>query len=230
MSKPDHRIDNELKKEFQLERMILFSDAVFAIVITLMAIEIRLPSEGPLSSETLQRQLMGLIPVFIAYTATFVFIGLTWYEHLKIFSLLRSYDKGLVFRNLLMLFFIGIFPFSVTLISHPGKTISLPVGIYFSVILLCKSSQLNLQHYILFKRPALRNNSDTSEAILRYKRSILTVSLFVVFYILVSLSSYFIDDPAMKSNAWWWFLPFPFIIKFLRKRLDKRYKKPANTE
>src|SRR5436190_3557838 len=111
MDKEKEYLKDEIRKEFQLERMILFSDAVFAIVMTLMAIEIRLPENGPLNVETLPNQLMHLLPVIIAYAATFFFIGSTWYEHLRVFSFLKDYDKGLVVRNLIMLFFIGLFSF-----------------------------------------------------------------------------------------------------------------------
>src|SRR6186713_1380214 len=94
-------IKEEIRKEFQLERMILFSDAVFAIVITLMAIEIKLPeTEGehhPFRFEEMRRH---LTPVLLSYAVSFFFIGMVWYQHLKIFSLLKTYDKGLVIRNL----------------------------------------------------------------------------------------------------------------------------------
>src|SRR6186713_1122876 len=102
----NQEIRDEIRKEFQLDRMVLFSDAVFAIVITLMAIEIRLPHlEGELTHEILVSQIMHLIPVILAYAGSFLFIGNSWYHHLQTFSLLKDYDRGLVMRNLLMLFF-----------------------------------------------------------------------------------------------------------------------------
>ena len=59
MNKEGKEIKEEIRKEFQLDRMILFSDAVFAIVITLMAIEIRLPHiEGEITNDTLITQIL----------------------------------------------------------------------------------------------------------------------------------------------------------------------------
>src|ERR1700712_5704410 len=87
---------DEIKKEFQLERMVLFSDAVFAIVITLMAIEIKIPETELLTEETLPHLLRHLLPTLLAYAVSFGFIGSIWYQHLKMFSLLKDYDKGLV--------------------------------------------------------------------------------------------------------------------------------------
>ena len=108
---------DEIKTEFQLERMILFSDAVFAIVITLMAIEIKFPEDVKLNQHNLLHELQHLVPVLLAYLVSFVFIGSIWYQHLKIFSLLKDYDKGLVVHNLMLLFFIGLFPFTASLIT-----------------------------------------------------------------------------------------------------------------
>ncbi|MEO5572513.1 MAG: TMEM175 family protein [Bacteroidia bacterium] len=96
MDKEKKYIKEEIRKEFQLERMILFSDTVFATVMTLMAIEIRFPENSSITAETLPKELIHLMPVLVAYTAAFFFIGSTWYEHLRIFSLLKDYDKGLV--------------------------------------------------------------------------------------------------------------------------------------
>ncbi len=148
----NQEIKDEIRKEFQLDRMILFSDAVFAIVITLMAIEMRLPKNSP---DTFSVQMLHLLPIMFAYAASFAFIGQIWYQHLKVFGLLKDYDKGLVIRNLLMLFWIGFFPFSVTLIAEQANRFW-AIIIYFIVIFLCKGSQLMLQHYILVKRPQLR--------------------------------------------------------------------------
>src|SRR3954468_5259568 len=99
MDKGKKYIKEEIKKEFQLERMILFSDAVFAIVITLMAIEIRMPeTEGKLLAEQLPETLAHVAPTVLAYLVSFSFIGLIWYRHLQIFAVLKDYDKGLVIR------------------------------------------------------------------------------------------------------------------------------------
>src|SRR5690349_16730106 len=114
----EHQIQEEVRKEFQVERMILFSDAVFAIVITLMAIEIRLPNGGEGLHGGLREALRRLAPVLLAYMVSFFFIGTIWYRHLRLFSLVRDYDLGLVVRNLILLFLVGLFPFSATLVTH----------------------------------------------------------------------------------------------------------------
>ena len=84
-------IKKEVKKEFELERLKLFSDAVFAIVITMVAIEIKLPHfEEEVTEKLLKNTLLHLVPVIISYIVSFIFIGVYWYSHFKLFSVLKT--------------------------------------------------------------------------------------------------------------------------------------------
>lgn len=220
MNQEKEYVKEEIRKEFQLERMIVFSDAVFAIVITLMAIEIHVPGlQRFTSDEQLGKELLKLLPAFIAYTASFIFIGVIWYEHLQVFSLLKDYDKGLVIRNLVMLFFIGLFPFSASLIARPGSGIFLNIIIYFSIILLCKGAQLTLQHYILVKRAHLRINTDIHDELIRFKKNRLAVIMFAVVFFLISITSFLIIDNYEKPLAWLWVLVIPVVRRVVHKRI-----------
>jgi len=220
-NKEEKGIREEIRKEFQLDRMILFSDAVFAIVITLMAIEIRIPPiDGPVTREIVTHHLLHLVPTVIAYAASFSFIGQIWYQHLQVFGLLKDYDKGLVIRNLLLLFLVGLFPFSITVITQlNSSSFFLPALIYFTILFLCKVAQLSLQYYILVKKPNLRVHSGVHEELIRFKKSRLAVAMLLVLSILTSMSLYLIPDPQLKYMAWWWFFPFPFVLKYFQKRI-----------
>jgi uncharacterized membrane protein len=211
---------DEIRKEFQLERMVLFSDAVFAIVITLMAIEIHVPEIEKNSSEVvIMHEVFKLLPFVIAYTISFIFIGQTWYQHLQLFSLLKDYDKGLVFRNLSMLFFIGLFPFSVAFMMKIGNTLPITWIVYFSVIMLSKTAQLNLQHYILYKRPHLRINASIHEEVIKFRRSrIMVLSIFIVF-ILILITNLCVSDPDSKPMVWYWALLIPVILRIVRRKI-----------
>ena len=213
-------LKEEIRREFQLERMVLFSDAVFAIVITLMAIEIHIPESIRFTnSEELVHELVMLLPNIIAYAASFFYIGLTWYQHLQVFSLLKDYDRGLVIRNLVMLFFVGFFPFGASIIARPNNGMFLIILIYFLIIILSKGAQLVLHHYILVKRPDLRINTDTSDQMRSFKRSRLAVIMLIFMFALVTATTALIEDPEMKPIAWWWFFPFPFLLKYLQKKI-----------
>jgi uncharacterized membrane protein len=213
-------LKDEIRREFQLERMVLFSDAVFAIVITLMAIEIHIPESVRFrSSEELSHELILLLPNIIAYAASFFYIGYTWYQHLQVFSLLKDYDKGLVIRNLVMLFFVGFFPFGASIIARPNNGMFMIIFIYFLIIILSKGAQLVLHHYILIKRPGLRINSDISEQMINYKKSRFVMIMLVIMFALVTTTTALIDDPELKPIAWWWFFPFPLLLRYFQKKI-----------
>ncbi len=222
----DSELEIEIRNEFQLERMILFSDAVFAIVITLMAIEIHLPDTTNLhDSEGIKNALIHLLPTILAYVVSFIFIGVIWFQHLKIFYVLKYYDKGLVIRNLLLLFFIGLFPFAATVVTKGLRSGPTPFIIYFAVIICCFISQAILQHYILIKRPALRHHQNIDKLLEEYtKKKTILITLCIAF-ILVIITSNFIVEEDRKFMATYWIYMVPIVIliqKKLKKRSDKK--------
>jgi uncharacterized membrane protein len=121
MSNPLH---NELRKEFQLERLILFSDAVFAIAITLLVIEIKIPDKqllrdhGGISDAAILHSLSELVPKFIGFLVSFMLIGLYWSIHHRMFGFVTNYDNRLKFLNLLFLLFVALMPFSTGFYSE----------------------------------------------------------------------------------------------------------------
>ncbi|WP_162128120.1 TMEM175 family protein [Flavobacterium phycosphaerae] len=208
---------DEIKKEFQLERMILFSDAVFAIVITLMAIEIKIPETEELTTETLAKALLHLIPTLLAYIVSFIFIGAIWYQHLKMFSLLKDYDKGLVIRNMLLLFFIGLFPFSATLITR-AKGQMIPFFMYLFMILFCVIAQFVLYHYIVIKRPSIRLNTDISEHKAELQKRKIAVIGFSASAVLIMITYLLIPQPELKNLSMLWMMVFPIVFKVMTKK------------
>lgn len=108
-----NQLHNELKKEFQLERMILFSDAVFAIAITLLVIEIKVPEiHEEVSDKALFHSLGHLVPKFLGFIISFLLIGLYWTIHHRMFGYVTDYNSRLLWLNLFFLFFIVLMPFS----------------------------------------------------------------------------------------------------------------------
>jgi len=105
-----------------LERLVFFSDAVFAIVITLLAIEIRLPSvEGSLSDTELARALWDIWPKYLGYVISFLVVGSFWMSHHRKFRYIQRYDSRLIAINLLLLMAIGFIPFPTSVLSEYGN-------------------------------------------------------------------------------------------------------------
>ncbi|MEO6758412.1 MAG: TMEM175 family protein, partial [Saprospiraceae bacterium] len=144
---------HELKKEFQLERMILFSDAVFAIAITLLVIEIKVPElHEELSDHLLGHELLHLVPKFSGFLISFFIIGLYWTIHHQMFGFVVNYDRKLLWINLFFLMSIVLMPFSSGLYgeySVPGAIyMLLPYGIYVANILFSGIMTYALWNYL----------------------------------------------------------------------------------
>lgn len=117
-----------------LERLVFFSDAVFAIAITLLALEIRLPaSEGDLTNAELWQSLGAIWPKFFAYILSFLVIGVFWMGHHRRYRFIRSYDRRLLFLNLLLLMVVAFIPFPTSLLSEYGNQAA---TIFYAVIMV----------------------------------------------------------------------------------------------
>lgn len=104
------------------ERLVFFSDAVFAIAITLLAIEIRLPE---VDISALPEALPALIPQIIAFVISFLWIGMFWVIHHRIFRLIKGFDNTLLWLNISLLLLIAFMPFPSSILGrYPGSRIS----------------------------------------------------------------------------------------------------------
>lgn len=100
------------------ERIVFFSDAVFAIVITLLVLEIKVPHLSEVSENALREELIHLLPKFFGFIASFFITGLMWFEHHRIFRYIEKFNAGLIWRNLVFLLFISFIPFPTALFSE----------------------------------------------------------------------------------------------------------------
>jgi uncharacterized membrane protein len=112
---------NDHKKNFQLERIALFSDAVFAIAITLLVIEIKVPELDETTNGNLSFALGHLVPHLFSFLLSFMVIGIYWLSHHRMFNYIINYDRKLLWLNLLFLFFIALMPFSSNVYGVYGQ-------------------------------------------------------------------------------------------------------------
>ena len=109
---------NQQESGLSFERVVFFSDAVFAIVITLLVLEIKPPHLEELNDSALSYALLGLLPRIIGFVISFLITGLMWIEHHRIFRYIKDYDAGLLWRNLLLLLCVSFVPFPTALFSE----------------------------------------------------------------------------------------------------------------
>ena len=123
-------------------RLEAFSDAVLAIIITIMVLEIKVPHGGELA------ELRPLIPVFLSYALSFLYLGIYWNNHHHMLYVAHAANGAILWANLHLLFWLSLVPFVTGWIgeSHlaPG-----PTAVYGVILLLAGIAYLLLQHAIL---------------------------------------------------------------------------------
>lgn len=122
MSKPirGQRKETSMHKDegtaLGLERIVFFSDAVIAIAITLLVLDIRVP-EG---AADLGPKLLALLPKYLGWAVSFWVIALYWVAHHRCYRYIQRYDRRLMYLNFLFLMFIAFMPFPTTLLFSNG--------------------------------------------------------------------------------------------------------------
>jgi uncharacterized membrane protein len=112
-------------------RVLALSDGVFAIVITLLVLEIHVPDLG--NGESLRAALREVRPSFVAFLISFVIVAIAWAGHRDLFSLIRRTDRVLVWLNILYLLPLSILPFGASLLATYDRE---PVALRMYGILL----------------------------------------------------------------------------------------------
>lgn len=219
----NQQLQHDLKKEFQLERMILFSDAVFAIAITLLAIEIKVPAiDRHIATDAmLLHSLDELIPKFIGFFISFYIIGLYWTIHHRMFGYVVNYDKKLLWMNLVFLMAIVLMPFSTAFYSeyvvHFLKT---PIVIYVLNIVLLGSMNFVIWRYI--NKPGLHLTEGVTEDDRKYFS--FRAALVPIVFVAVALIYLFVDP----KYAVWIPIFIPVSMRIFRK-LYFRKSKPVKS-
>jgi uncharacterized membrane protein len=86
-------------------RLEAFSDGVFAIIITIMVLELKVPHSPNLDA------LRPLLPIFLTYALSFVYVGIYWNNHHHLLQACRRINGGIMWANLHLLFWLSLFPF-----------------------------------------------------------------------------------------------------------------------
>ena len=94
-------------------RLVAFSDAVFAITVTLLVLDIRPPS----NDQNLLHGLVALWPSYLAYALTFLFIGQVWANHHVMFDQIRAADRVILLLNTVLLMVVAFLPFATSVLA-----------------------------------------------------------------------------------------------------------------
>ena len=215
-------LHNELRKEFQLDRLILFSDAVFAIAITLLVIEIKIPEiHDHVSDKALLHELGHLIPKFLGFIISFMLIGVYWTVHHRMFGYVTDFNRKLLLLNLFFLFFVALMPFSTGFYSeYAGPELmreQLKVPMTFYVLNFCA---VGFTNYFMWRHIGNPKNKLAEPPIdpivlkLAKLRSITVPSVFMAMLVVAYLTD--------VRYAVWVPMLIPIILRIMRKRINKK--------
>lgn len=161
-------------------RLEAFSDGVLAIVITIMVLELKVPHGVDLAA------LRPLIPVFLSYVLSFIFIGIYWNNHHHLLQAIRHVNGYILWANMHLLFWLSLIPF-VTAWMGENHFAALPVSLYGTVLLLAAIA------YLILVRVLISHHGQDST---------LAIALGKDFKGKVSIVFYAVAIPVAFVNSW----------------------------
>ncbi len=188
------------------DRMQFFSDAVFAIALTLLVLDIRLPET---EAADLLPALFALGPQYFAFALSFVIIALNWISHHAKYRVIVRYDGTLLRLNFVLLFLIAVVPFPTSVLSEFGAETP-AVVLYAATVASLSVTQLVIWAYAV--RAGLTKDVDAS--LFRY----------IVFAILPAPVVFLLSIPiafvAPDVALWSWFaiIPMTWLFGWLSRR------------
>jgi uncharacterized membrane protein len=150
-------------------RLSGYTDAVFAVIITIMVLELRPPASPTFAA------LLALWPTVVSYVVSYVFIAIIWINHHYLMGYVKAPTLRLIWLNFGHLFFVSLLPFTTAWIARTELS-SVPVIVYAALFVVTDGA------YNLFEREILRGSTEFSSDEYRHvrRRSLIALGLFAV--------------------------------------------------
>ena len=123
-------------------RLEAFSDGVIAILITIMVLEMKVPHGATLET------LLPVLPVFLSYILSFIYVGIYWNNHHHMLHACRKVTGGILWANLHLLFWLSLIPFATGWVGE-NHFASAPTALYGVVLLMAAIAYFILQQMII---------------------------------------------------------------------------------
>jgi uncharacterized membrane protein len=193
-----------------LERVVFFSDAVFAIAITLLAIDVRLPELATgQTNDTLLDALGHVRPALFAFVLSFGVIAAFWVGHYRTFRVVTAVDGRLITVNLVFLFFIAALPFPTSVLAGQGD-LAVAEILYATFGILTGAASTVLWLYVVRARLVAPTVTPRIVRFVTYR----SVVVPIMFAISIPIA---LIDPTV---VWlWWIAIFP-LQSLISRRFD----------
>ena len=219
---PYTALEHHDRIEFQVDRLILFTDAVFAIAITLLAIELKVPELEHATEQAAWYGLLHLIPKFVGFLVGFFVIAAYWVAHHRLFRFVRHYDDQLLWLNIFFLLGIVLMPFTSGYFSE-YTVLDVPYLLYAGSVVLAGLLQLRMQRALRDPRRGYLRPADVGHPDLDPLRPLLVVTVFAL---AIGLTLLFPHAQWTRAVA---ALIFPFFVLYGRRyrRLRQQWQQIA---
>jgi len=184
-------------------RLEAFSDGVIAIIITIMVLEMKVPHGDGFGA------LKPLLPVFLSYVLSFLYVGIYWNNHHHLLHASTVVTGAMLWANLHLLFWLSLFPFTTGWMGENHFT-AVPTALYGVVLLMAAIAYYLLQQAII---RAQGKDSILREAIGRDWKGKLSPVLYIL-AIIASMRSSWIAQAILLTAALIWLIP--------DRRIEKR--------
>jgi uncharacterized membrane protein len=185
-------------------RLEAFSDGVIAVIITIMVLELKVPHDSGMEA------LMPLMPVFLSYVLSFVYIGIYWNNHHHMLHAVQHINGRALWANLHLLFWLSLVPF-VTGWVNENHFAAAPVALYGFVLLMS-----GVSYYLLGRVLIAQHSKDSALARAMGKDFKGMTSLFIyVAAIALTFVNVWVSCALYIFVAIMWFIPDPRIERAL---------------
>jgi uncharacterized membrane protein len=199
-----------------LERIVFFSDAVMAIAITLLVIDIKIPDMDPaVAAYQLPAQLSTISSQLMSFFISFTVVGIYWSAHHRYFGHIKRYDSRLIALNMVFLLFIALMPFIASLLGKYGY-VPLSVAIYAAEVAATGVSIGAVWWYASYQHRLVDPGLDQ-----QYIRGRNLIAAVVPAFFLLSIPFCLVNAYA-PMIVWW---VSPIFALFFRRLLDKNPKR-----
>jgi uncharacterized membrane protein len=177
-------------------RLEAFSDGVFAVIITIMVLDLKVPHGSDVAA------LRPVLPVFLTYVLSFVFIAIYWNNHHHMLHAVRKVNGFILWANLHLLFWLSLVPF-ITGWMGENHRVALPVAVYGVVLFMS-----GLAYFILSRALIALEGQDSALAVAVGKdyKGILSLAIYAAAVALSFVHSW-ISIALYISVAVMWFIP-----------------------
>jgi uncharacterized membrane protein len=159
------------KEKITAERLTLFSDAVFAVIVTIMVLELKAPDEPAFSA------LWPLWPTAISYAVSYLFIAIIWTNHHYLMRFVGPPTLRLIWINFVHLFMVSLLPFATAWIART-RLASSPVAFYAGLFVCIDIAYNVLEHQVLARADATQVSARTRR--LARRRSLIVLTGFTM--------------------------------------------------